>query len=50
MENKMIQKCTCKSDYQDQKHGAQMRVFNPLKKGVKGNDQKHRCTVCLVTK
>lgn len=36
----MIGKCTCKHEYQDQKHGKGNRVFNKTMK----ND--YRCTIC----
>ena len=42
----MIQKCTCKNDYQDSKHGVGNRVKNPLKPAT-GRPQQVRCTVCL---
>lgn len=34
-----IKKCSCENDYQDEKYGENMRVFNETAKG-------HRCTVC----
>jgi hypothetical protein len=37
-------KCNCKSDYQDQKYGKDVRVANPVQK--KGEVQPYRCTVC----
>lgn len=33
-----IYKCTCESEYQDQRYGKNMRVFN--------DGQKKKCTVC----
>jgi hypothetical protein len=36
-----IKKCTCKSDYQDKKYGAGMRVHNLNK-----DETKAVCTVC----
>lgn len=45
----MIKRCTCKNEYQDKKHGKNMRVMNKLFKGKTG-DVKHRCTVCGVEK
>lgn len=36
----MVLKCTCKSEFQDAKYGAGMRVHNPQKK------EGYRCTVC----
>lgn len=35
----MIKKCECSSQYQDEKYGAGLRVYNATKKGA-------RCTVC----
>lgn len=42
----MILKCTCKHQYQDDKYGQGMRVFNiiPPKKGI--SQESYRCTVC----
>lgn len=42
-----ILKCDCKHDYQDKKHGPQMRVYN--KAGAKGKVM-WRCSVCGKTK
>jgi len=41
----MILKCTCDHKFQDEQHGAQMRVFNriPPKPPV---PEQWRCTVC----
>ena len=44
----MVIKCSCKNDYQDQKHGATMRVFNPIKSGNPGMGA-YRCTICKAT-
>lgn len=45
----MIVNCTCKHEYQDNKHGKDKCVFNErLNKGNK--DTKLRCTVCLAEK
>jgi hypothetical protein len=39
-----IKKCVCKSEYQDEKYGKDMRVHNPI--GKKDNPNKLRCAVC----
>lgn len=39
-----ILKCSCKSDYQDEKYGEKMRVHNA--KSVIKQDGSFRCTVC----
>lgn len=33
--------CSCKHDYQDEKYGKAIRIFNPT-----GKDNEYRCTVC----
>ena len=40
----MIAKCTCKHEYQDEKYGKGMRVFNRMEQVKQG--KKYRCTVC----
>lgn len=44
-ENSKIKECVCTHDYQDSKHGKQMRVMNPTTK-KEGEKAKYRCTVC----
>lgn len=44
-----VKKCTCKNEYQDAKHGKQLRVMNPLHSGKSGI-KKYRCTVCNAEK
>ena len=45
-ETKMILKCNCKNDYQDERYGTGNRVHNPIK--VSGTQSpQYRCTVCL---
>ena len=38
-------KCTCKSEYQDEKYGKNIRLAN-LKGDIKNTDGKAHCTVC----
>jgi len=38
-----VKKCSCRSEYQDQKYGQGMRVHNTVK--VKSGTE-YRCTVC----
>lgn len=44
----MIHSCNCYSLYQDRKYGKDMRVFNPIGRGGRGDKRKGvaRCTVC----
>ena len=35
----VVKRCTCRHQYQDERHGEGMRVHNPCAKG-------YRCTVC----
>lgn len=35
--------CSCKHDFQDQRHGQSNRVHNPCKRG---DATAYRCTVC----
>ena len=42
----MIRKCSCEHDYQDQKYGKKMRVFNQTKQSEHERDRGLRCTVC----
>ena len=36
-----IRKCTCKHEYQDERYGKGMRLYNKI-----GKDKGWRCTVC----
>ena len=36
--------CTCKSEFQDERYGKGIRVFNEMTSGTKVNG--YRCTVC----
>lgn len=39
-----VMPCTCKHEFQDEKYGKNMRVFNERMSGGKSNGW--RCTVC----
>jgi len=39
-----ILKCSCKHDYQDERYGKNMRLYNLMLKD--GKDNGWRCTVC----
>jgi len=37
----VIKKCNCKHEFQDNRYGSFLRIFNIL-----SNDKGYRCTVC----
>ena len=42
----MIIECNCRHKVQDELHGWQLRVHNPMKLATKDSRQRYRCTVC----
>ena len=42
----MIRKCTCKSEFQDERYGEKMRVWNLSPSPTSGGKVKCRCTIC----